>query len=136
MFYIMPVWVAIAAHFLIPGEKLTLIRVLGLILAISGVAVALVVNNSGTTEGTLAGDLLCLSASLFWAGIALVARISRLSQSIPEMQLLYQLVVSSIVMLAIAPFFGELVRDLTPTIVFIFSLQVIQIGRASCRERV
>ncbi|HJL61711.1 MAG TPA: DMT family transporter [Pseudomonadales bacterium] len=125
MFYIMPVWVAIAAHFLIPGEKLTLIRVLGLILAISGVAVALVVNNSGTTEGTLAGDLLCLSASLFWAGIALVARISRLSQSIPEMQLLYQLVVSSIVMLAIAPFFGELVRDLTPTIVFIFSLQVI-----------
>jgi drug/metabolite transporter (DMT)-like permease len=41
------------------------------------------------------------------------------------MQLLYQLVVSSIVMLAIAPFFGELVRDLTPTIVFIFSLQVI-----------
>ena len=125
LFYIMPVWVAIGAHFLIPGERLTLQKTLGLALAITGVVVALVGNRNGEAQGSLFGDLLCLSASLFWAGIALLVRTTKLSESTPEMQLLYQLFVSAIVMLCIAPFFGELVRDLTPTILVVFTLQVV-----------
>ncbi len=41
MFYSMPFWVACGAHFLIPGERLTRIRIAGLLLAIAGVTLAL-----------------------------------------------------------------------------------------------
>ncbi|NKB64214.1 MAG: EamA family transporter [Gammaproteobacteria bacterium] len=41
------------------------------------------------------------------------------------MQLLYQLAVSAIVLLSVAPFFGELVRELNSTIIFLFSIQVL-----------
>ena len=37
-FYIMPVWVALGAHFLIPEERLTRDKVLGLGLAVGGAA--------------------------------------------------------------------------------------------------
>jgi drug/metabolite transporter (DMT)-like permease len=38
LFYTMPFWLALAAHFLIPGERLTLMRTAGLALAITGSA--------------------------------------------------------------------------------------------------
>ena len=41
------------------------------------------------------------------------------------MQLLYQLAVSAVVLLAAAPFFGETVRELTPLIGGIFAFQVV-----------
>ena len=44
LFYTMPVWVAVAAHFLIPGERMTRRRAFGLALAVAGVAVALAAN--------------------------------------------------------------------------------------------
>ena len=41
LFYTMPIWLAISAHFLLPNETLTPKRILGLIFAILGVALAL-----------------------------------------------------------------------------------------------
>lgn len=55
----------------------------------------------------------------------IVTRTTKLSGSSPEMQLLYQLAVSAIVLLSVAPFFGELVRELNSTIIFLFSIQVL-----------
>ena len=40
-FYTMPFWLAVAAHFLIPGERLTTVRIAGLALAVAGIAWAL-----------------------------------------------------------------------------------------------
>ena len=124
-FYIMPFWVAIGAHFLIPEERLTRGRVLGLAIALAGVTYALLSISAVGTDDAWIGDLLCIFASMFWAGIALVARTTRLSRSAPEMQLLYQLAVSAVILIAIAPLFGDLVREVTPTIVAIFAFQVI-----------
>ena len=124
-FYIMPFWVAIGAHFLIPKERLTRGRVVGLAIALAGVTYALLSISAGGTDDAWIGDLLCIFASMFWAGIALVARTTRLSRSTPEMQLLYQLAVSAVILIAIAPLFGDLVREVTPTIVAIFAFQVI-----------
>ncbi len=124
-FYIMPFWVAIGAHFLIPEERLTRGRVVGLAIASAGVTYALLSISAGGTDDAWIGDLLCIFASMFWAGIALVARTTRLSRSTPEMQLLYQLAVSAVILIAIAPLFGDLVREVTPTIVAIFAFQVI-----------
>ncbi len=127
LFYAMPFWVAVGAHFLIPGERLTGIRIAGLMLAVAGVALALSDKAKPATELAWLGDILCLIAGAFWAGIALVSRTTSLAKSTPEMNLLYQLAVSAVVMLSIAPFFGPLFREVTPLIIGIFTFQVIAV---------
>ena len=124
LFYTMPVWVAVAAHFLFPGERLTPRRILGLAMAVAGVAWALL-DRPGSMDGSLIGDLMCIVGAIFWAGIAITARATALSRSAPEMQLLYQLAVSAPVLLVLAPFFGEMIRDVTPLVIGLFSFQVI-----------
>lgn len=126
-FYIMPVWVALGAHFLIPGERLTLVRTAGLVVAVSGVALALGAGGESATRETWTGDLLAMGGAVFWASIALLTRTTRLAQCSPEMNLLYQLAVSAVVLMAIAPLFGDMVRDVTPTVLGIFAFQVIVI---------
>lgn len=125
LFYAMPFWVAVGAHFLIPGERLTKMRISGLVLAIAGVSLALSDNAKPATELAWLGDILCLVGGAFWACIALVSRTTKMSNASPEMNLLYQLAVSSVVMLAIAPFFGPMIREVTPLIIAIFTFQVI-----------
>lgn len=125
LFYTMPVWVAVAAHFIIPGERLTPRRILGLVLAVGGVAVALLDEAPQMTPNALLGDIMCIVGSFCWAGIALMARTTALSRSTPEMQLIYQLVVSSVVLLLIAPLFGELIRTVTGPILGMFAFQVL-----------
>ncbi len=125
MFYSMPFWVACGAHFLIPGERLTRIRIVGLLMAIAGVSLALSDNARPVTDLAWLGDLLSLIGGMFWAGILLVSRTTRLARATPEMILIYQLVVSACLMLAIAPLFGPIIREVTPLIIGIFSFQVI-----------
>lgn len=125
LFYTMPVWVAVGAHFLIPGEVLTKRRMLGLGLACFGVVVALLVNADPVSDKALTGDLLCLTASVLWAAIALLARTTGLSNSSPEMQLLYQLAVSAPLLIFGALWIGETWREPTALIYGIFSFQVL-----------
>jgi drug/metabolite transporter (DMT)-like permease len=73
----MPIWLALAAHVLIPGERLTVVKSIGLALAFAGMVVALVSRGGSGGEATLAGDLLALVAAVFWAGIALIVRTTR-----------------------------------------------------------
>ncbi len=123
-FYTMPVWVALGAHFLVPGERLHRNKVLGLSIAVGGVAIGLSGDLGAAAEDAWIGDLLALVGGMFWAGIALVTR-TRLAMCSAEMNLLYQLAVSSVLLLLISPFFGDLVREITPLISFIFAAQVI-----------
>lgn len=125
LFYTMPFWAAVAAHFLIPNDRLTPIRVLGLLLAMAGVYVALSNNNWHVDSRTLKGDIYCLVGAMLWAGIVILTRVTKFSRSGPEMQLLYQLGVSAVYLIAIAPMFGELIREMTTTIVVLFSFQVV-----------
>jgi drug/metabolite transporter (DMT)-like permease len=125
LFYSQPFWVALAAHFLIPGEQLNRNRILGLLLAIAGVIVLLAKPGDHLGPDALIGDLMCIAASIAWAGIALMPRMTALGKSSPEMMLLYQLFVSAIILTAIAPFFGDMVRELSPVIIGIFSFQVV-----------
>jgi len=125
MFYTMPVWVALWAHFLVPGERLTPLRALGLVLAVGGVALALGRNDNPATEHALTGDLMALTGAMFWAGIAYLARMTRLSGSSPEMQLLYQLAVSALLLLGAAPFLGPLLGQMTPALWAMFGFQVV-----------
>ncbi|MWD28011.1 EamA family transporter [Aquicoccus sp. SCR17] len=113
MFYTMPLWTALGAHFLIPGERLTGLRLVGFLVALAGVAWAMA--DRGTQgQASLAGDLLGLVGALGWAGIALSLRASRAAELQPEQQLLWQLLVSVPLILGLTPFFGPLIRDLAP----------------------
>jgi len=109
LFYSMPVILSLSAHFLLPGERLTPVRALGLALAMGGVAFVLSARNGG--EASLLGDLAALAGACGWAGIALTARLTRISEQVPEMQLWWQLSVSAVILMIVAPFFGPLLRD-------------------------
>lgn len=109
LFYSMPVILTLAAHFVLPGERLTLRRLLGLVLAMAGVVLVLAERQGG--QASLAGDLAALAAACGWAGIVLCVRLTGISRVAPEMQLWWQLAVSSVLLMVAAPLFGEVLRD-------------------------
>ncbi len=126
-FYTMPFFTAVGAHFLVPGERLSWLSAGGLVLAIAGVALGL--SEGGAESGhSWTGDLLAIGGAMAWAGIALVTRMSKLIESPSEQVLLYQLFVSAILLLAVAPFVGDMVRDVTPVILGIFAFQVVAVA--------
>ena len=127
LFYTMPFWVTLAAHFLIPGEYLTKMRSLGIILAFLGVVIAIYQPSSDASAGSLQGDIYAILAAISWAGLLLVARLTKLNRAVPEMQLIYQLVVSAAVLLAISIFIDDVIRDVTPMILGILAFQVLVI---------
>ena len=88
-----------------PGKRL-----LGLALAMGGVAIAVADRGGGTAS--LAGDALALVAALCWAGIALCVRLTPLQEVAPEQQLLWQLIISAPVLLIASAVLGAYVREI------------------------
>ena len=129
IFYSMPVWMVLGGHLLIATEPLTRRKSLGLAVAFSGVAWAMLDRDAGG-QASLIGDLLALAAAVSWAAIALSARVSKLAELRPEMQLFWQLSVSAVILTVLAPLFGPLLR--APTALHIsglaFQILVIAFG--------
>ncbi|MDG4648484.1 DMT family transporter [Roseibacterium sp. SDUM158017] len=114
IFYTMPIWLALAAHVLIPAERLTRAKSAGLALAFGGVVVALA-SRGDDGQASLLGDLFALGGALGWAGIALIVRVTKLKEVRPEVQLLWQLAVSAPILFVAAAFFGPALRDPSAT---------------------
>jgi drug/metabolite transporter (DMT)-like permease len=112
LFYSMPVWLAIFAHFLLPGEQLTPARALGLGLAMAGVTWA-VLEPDRVTGGSLLGDVLAIIAALSWAVIALTVRLSRLREETPETQLFVQQLVAAPILIGFGLWVGDPIIDPT-----------------------
>jgi len=127
LFYSMPVWLTLMAHFTIPAERLTVQKSIGLLLAFTGVCLALA-DRGDTGQASLTGDLMALFGSFGWAGIALSARITAFSRVPPMMQIYWQLSVSSVILLIAALFFGPLIRDFQPIHGVGMAFQIIAIG--------
>lgn len=112
IFYSMPVWFSLLAHFGLAGERLNTIRFVGLAFAFAGTAAAILSRNTaGGASGSLVGDICALAGAFGWAGTAFVARASRLREAGPEMQLFWMVLVSAPILLLASPLFGPLVRD-------------------------
>jgi len=109
MLYSMPFWLSLFAHFLIPEERITGRKSAGLVLAFTGVAIALLSQSS--EETSLLGDLMALLAAIFWALIALIARKTAFSKVEPTMQIYWQVTVSAVILLALSPLFGPFIRE-------------------------
>ena len=125
-FYVMPVWVATAAHFLIPGEPLNRNKVVGLGLALAGIALALSGDLGDGPDDAWIGDLLALVGGMFWASITLLTRL-KLQTVSSEMNLLYQLGVSALILTALALMVGSPIREPDLTILMVFAFQVVAI---------
>jgi drug/metabolite transporter (DMT)-like permease len=105
----MPFFMAVAAHFLIPGDTLTRPKVLGLIAAFAGLLIAFgdgLISASGKGTSVL-GDILCLGSAIGWAFTTLVVRTTSLRSSSAEKVLLYQLGVSMPLFFTASLLFGE-----------------------------
>ncbi len=127
IFYTMPVWLSLAAHVLIPGERIGRAKALGLILAVCGVALAFADRGDGTRTPSLAGDILSLLGAFLWAGIALVVRVTPAGRAAPETQLFWQLAVSAPILFVISLFFGPFLRDLAPIHVGALAFQIVAV---------
>ncbi|MBV9248373.1 MAG: DMT family transporter [Acetobacteraceae bacterium] len=89
--YTAPFWVAIGAHLLVPGERLTSRQMAGLLCAFVGVACALA-DGLWHGGGSIAGDALAGLGAAFWGLTTVAVKASRRLQAIsPAKQLLYQL---------------------------------------------
>ena len=109
IFYTMPVWLTLLAHFLIKNDQLNLNKILGLAVALIGLVLAIYEPISSYSIKQFYGDLYSLLASFCWAIIAIMLKISRLNRSTPETQLLYQLIVSGIILLPISLLFDDFI---------------------------
>ena len=130
--YLSPFVVAFGAHYLIPGDRLTLAKVLGLTAAFVGLAVA--VGESFATPGrpTLTGDLLCLLAALIWGATTVLIRTTSLKAAAPEKTLLYQLVVSGLLLPPASVAMGEPgIMDLSPPVLLAFAYTFVIVAFVS-----
>lgn len=130
MLYSMPIWMALGSHLLIPGEGLTGRKALGLAFAMVGVALAMA-DRGSAGQASLYGDLCALGAAICWASLALVAKTTDLKLARPEVQIFWQVVVSGVILLAIAPFFGPLIRDLQPIHFAALAFQIVVVVSAA-----
>lgn len=124
--YLAPFIVAFGAHFLIPGDRLTLLKTCGLAAAFLGLAVAM--GDGFTTPGrpTLLGDVLCLLAALLWGATTVLIRVTPLRTASPEKTLLYQLAVSAVVLPPISMLAGEPgITDLGTAVQLSFAYTVV-----------
>ena len=108
----MPVWLGICAHFLFEEEKLNIKKIIGFLISIAAVTIAMS-SKANISNGSVLGDIFALLASFLWAAIILMVRMTNLKKSTPEMQLLYQLVVSAIIILPLTAYLGLGLRDIT-----------------------
>ena len=120
--YTAPFFVAPLAHWLIPNDKISRSKLLGLIVAFVGVGLAFadrlfptgpaVVSALASVSAlpaasTLQGDLLCIAAAFFWALSTIIVKATRLRTEAPEKNLVYQLATSAVLLLALAWLIGE-----------------------------
>ncbi|MGE0697768.1 MAG: DMT family transporter [Hyphomicrobiaceae bacterium] len=117
LLYTSPFVVALGAHFLLPGDRLTLAKLTGLLLAFAGVATVVLGKDvvatatapatSAAAGPTLLGDLLCLGGALAWGGLTLVIRASALKKVSPERVTFVQLLLSAPMLVGLSLALGE-----------------------------
>jgi len=122
----MPFWMLLGAHILL-GERMSLVKFGGLVLAFLGVALVFADKLSLPGPQALIGDAMGLAAGIFWASTLLVIRRSKLAAAKPEKVLLYQLVVGSIVALPLLGLGGPGIRSVSTVAVAALLFQALVI---------
>ena len=113
IYYSMPLWLTVLLFFTKNKEKLSFIKLLGLILAFSGVVISVSKNENGLiiNSSSLFGDFLAFLAALFWALLIIIAKNSNFNKEMPEMQLLWMVMVSGPILICFSFFIEDPIRD-------------------------
>jgi len=127
--YTAPFVVAAGVHFLVPGEKLNRVQVVGLICAFLGVVTAFGGGLRQTTATALVGDAMVLGAALMWGATTVLIKASRLATIPAGKTLFYQLAASGIVLPALSWAVGEPgVVAITPLVALCLLYQTVGIA--------
>ncbi|MBI5605131.1 MAG: DMT family transporter [Deltaproteobacteria bacterium] len=92
--YTHPFWVALGAHFLIPGDRLTWRRLSGLLLAFLGLVFVFSEGLQQYSSEVLFGDFLMILAALSWAATTIYVKRFLIQKCTPFQTLLYQILFS------------------------------------------
>ena len=107
--YLAPFIVALAMPLVAPAERLRGAQLAGLVAAFAGVVWAFAEGFSAPAAGERQwlGDALGALAAVLWAGTTLTIRASRLSSAAPEQTLMYQLLLSGLLLGGAGALAGE-----------------------------
>jgi drug/metabolite transporter (DMT)-like permease len=98
--YTHPFWVALGAHFFLRGDRLTLGKVAGLVLAFAGILSVFGSSSARLPSGYWIGDLMELAAAVFWASTTLYVKRMSQDRDITHYQTLFAQLLYSIPVLA------------------------------------
>jgi drug/metabolite transporter (DMT)-like permease len=130
--YLAPFVVAFGAHYLVPGDRLSLLKVAGLAAAMLGLVVAMREGLLEPGRPTLTGDLLMLLAAVGWGATTVLIRATSLKTAAPEKTLLYQLAVSGVLLPPMSWLLGEPgIVDLTAPVLIAFAYTFIVVAFVS-----
>jgi drug/metabolite transporter (DMT)-like permease len=96
--YLAPVLTALGLAWFVPGERLSGIQWVGVLLAFGGLVVAFADSFSSPGRTTLRGDVYGVIAAILWAATTVLIRSTRLSAARAEKTLFYQLAVSGLLL--------------------------------------
>lgn len=129
--YTSPFVVALGAHWFIPGERLRTARVIGLLCAFAGLALAFGDALRLPTHRELLGDGMELLAAVFWGATTVVIKASRHRLS-PHKTLFYQLAGSAPILLLLSWLVGEPARARAlPLSVAALAFQIVVVAFAT-----
>jgi drug/metabolite transporter (DMT)-like permease len=96
--YLAPVLTALGLAWFVPGERLSGIQWVGVLLAFGGLVVAFADSFSAPARTTLRGDVYGVIAAVLWAATTVLIRSTRLSAARAEKTLFYQLAISGLLL--------------------------------------
>jgi drug/metabolite transporter (DMT)-like permease len=123
-----PVFVAFLAHFLVPGDRLSLYRLIGVICAFAGIVVVFWEKLSIGTGGSIIGDLLCLGSGLLLGLLTVLIKLYVQTIEAPRL-LVWQMIVGVPLFFAMhALFEGGSAFEFTPAVVTAVLYQGVVVG--------
>jgi drug/metabolite transporter (DMT)-like permease len=130
--YTTPFFVALGAHYFVPGEQMHRTQVVGLLCAFAGIVLAFSDGLTLPDYRALIGDTMLLAAALLWGATTVLIKATKLSKIDPAKTLAYQLAVSGIVLTPMALIAGERgIFDPTPLVLGSLAFQTVIVAFAS-----
>jgi drug/metabolite transporter (DMT)-like permease len=128
--YTTPLWVALAAHFVLPQDRLTTSKAIGLISSFLGLATVFAVRSSDLGPLYWVGDLMEVAAAMCWASTTVYVKKFIPNRPINHFQTLFAQLFFAIPILAAGSWLFErhLSLDLRPIVVTAFAYQTLVIA--------
>jgi drug/metabolite transporter (DMT)-like permease len=120
--YTHPFWVSLGAHFLLKGDRLTLTKFFGLVIAFGGMASVFRARSPELPPSYWVGDLMELAAAMFWAATTLYLKHIIEKMSLDHFQTLFAQLIYSFPVLTMGSVLFELPANLDLTLLVLASL--------------